>query len=48
MEEWWKSLISQGFAVLVAGYLLFRMERTLAELRDGMKSLEGFLRERMK
>lgn len=39
MEEWLKASVAGGFPVMVAVYLLVRMERVLTELRDAVREL---------
>ena len=45
-ESWLKIIVSQGFAVAVAGYLLCKLDSTMRELRDGIRELIQLHRDR--
>jgi hypothetical protein len=39
VDDLWKNIGQYGFPIVVSCYLLFRLERTMRELRDAVREL---------
>ena len=38
-DDWWKMISTVGFPIVVASYLLIRVEKVLGDVRDGIREL---------